>query len=157
MKYNVKEHVNVIDTVDSFIAKLNEYSINSKQNKVYDLSIKKGVGKSKYRPNEKDADKPFVTLLFTVADATTRERITLFSVDYVFNDVKDRFKGMYKKVLYLEFLNSVVLGYAIQIENVLKRQNIEKAITINEKLAGQSPAPSNKGKDEDIIKASMQV
>ena len=64
---------------------------------------------------------------------------------------------MYKKVLYLEFLNSVVLGYAIQIENVLKRQNIEKAIAINEKLAGQSPAPSNKGKDEDIIKASMQV
>lgn len=158
MKYNVKEHVNIFNLVEEFINKLNKYSEENKLNKVYNIKITNNVGKSHYRPNEKEgkANKEFVTLLFTLADTETSERITLFSVDYVFNDVKERLKGLYKKRLYEEFLYSVVMGFSFQLESIIKRRNITKAIEIQETLAGKIVGTSTK-EDDELIKNAVKM
>ena len=102
MQFNHKKDVDIIRLCEEFITNLNKMD----KKKVYDLRITDKAGKADYRPNEKKGKehKPGKTIIFTVADVESKERLTLYSATYTFNDVKDQLAGTYKRKLYVLFL-----------------------------------------------------
>lgn len=131
MKFNPKIHINIEDTVKEFIDKMNSFCVENQINKLYEISIKDdylhgtvSIGdKDKKTPNQKTK-----TILFTVADLDTRERITLLSVDYKFKNPSAILTSNYKKALYKELFFNIMLGFSFNFENIIKAEKAEEAL-----------------------------
>ena len=108
-KDNPRDRVNVIELVDKMVANLNKQCEKHEIPKYYKLVIKDGI---KSDPKEHT----FKTLLFTVADLNSMERLTLFSLDYSFKNPAYVLTLPYKRELYTEFLSSCVDVFAINLE-----------------------------------------
>ncbi len=133
MKQNPKEQVNIIELGQEFIKKLNEQCVTNKVNKLYEVSIKDGKLASDNRVSKgdekKNQNKRFKTLKFTVVDLDSRERITLFSTDFVYSNPAEVFKGEYKTILYKEFFYGAVVVFAFNMEATIKQRNLEQVLT----------------------------
>lgn len=135
MKFNPSKHVDVEMLVNSIIDRINEMCEVEKINKLYEVSIKSDYlkGTISIGGKSKKKTKKTKTLLFTVVDLETRERLSLFSVDYQFKNPAEALTSNYKKRLYKEFLYNMVLGFGFNIESIIRADMAEKALenTIN--------------------------
>lgn len=126
---NIKENINIVELVQSYIKILNTSCKENNIKKHYSIDIINGKIPSDIRVKDtKEKRKTFKQLKFTIANLETNERITLFSVDYVLKNPADVFNGDYKKVLYKEFLYSTTSLFAITMENFKKQEKAESLI-----------------------------
>lgn len=147
MKFDSKKHVDLEQFVPSIIDNLNSFAKKESINKVYEVSIKDNyvegtvsIGKTKKRKGNN-----FKTLIFTVTDLESRERLTLFSIDYKFKNPADKLTSNYKKALYKEFLSNVLLAFSFNFENIIRAERAEQIL--------QRTVPTADKEDQDVAKS----
>ncbi len=149
MKLDHKKHIDLELVVQQFIETLNKFAEDKDLKKVYSLDIKDNhvdgivsVNKAKKKASAKKK-----TLSFVVASLENNERLTLLSIDYRFNNPAEILSSKYKLALYKEFLSSILTGFAINFENIIRASMAEELLANNLKNNVQ----------EDIEKASSYL
>lgn len=138
MKYNPKVHVDIEELTDKFIDRLNKFAIDQNLDKIYSLDIKVNKLKGNVSIGDKKENNNSIrTLVFSVSNLENREKLNLFSVDYQLKNPAEALKGTYKKALYIEFYFSVLQGFSLNFENIIRQQRAEDLITNNMKLEAE--------------------
>lgn len=142
MKHNPKEVINIIALVDEFVNTLNNKCEKAKIQKHYIIRLKDGM----WHPNTEqvkkgEKSKRCKTIMLTVADLDTKDRLTLFSLDYVFNNPADCLTAPYKRTLYRELLYNAVGVFALNMESALKSRQVNKKLSDPKTFAAHAKEP----------------
>lgn len=126
---NFKQKVDIVQLVDEFISIMNKRCEDNSVPSLYEVGIREGDVKSPNPINMKKgkSNNKFKTLRVTVSDLNTHERLTLFSVDYVYHNPSELLTSDYKKVLYREFLfNTTGMFLLTSKEGMQHRQQVKR-------------------------------
>jgi len=129
MKVNPKETINIVELVAAYVTTLNKRCVIHKVPKVYDVRIIKGTTvPSKEEVAKGVKPQRCKRIIFTVANTENKERLTLFSLDYVIKNPADTLKAPYKRVLYRELLFNAFGAFGFNLETSIRNAAVDKTL-----------------------------
>lgn len=131
-----KSKLDAVELINDFVKQLNKGCEQSEIARRYEVTIKntKLVSDTKVGANKEGKSKTIKLLMY---DLETNERMTLFSVDYVFKNPSDVLNVGYQKILIRELLYTSFASTAFTLESTIKTERVNQLLN-RQKENGQS-------------------
>lgn len=133
MKHN---NIDIVVTIEEMVRRFNKQNEEAKTDKLYSISIN-----SKKQPvegsstNQKKGGKTIKCLSLYLNDLKTGERLLLYTNSFIPKSPAHLLTTNYKVLLYREMFYNFFAFSAINIENIKRKEQAEKAIQTATKLA----------------------
>lgn len=131
-----KENVNIIDLVDAFISTLNKNCVIHKIPKVYEVILTDSITRPSVTDSAKGVTpKKCKRITLRLAHLETKERIELWSLEYVVKNPADLLTAPYKRTLYRELLYNALGTFAFTMETTIRQQRMKDATSTADKFS----------------------
>lgn len=137
-----KSKLDSVELLNDFVKKLNAGCEASDIARFYEVTIKDTKLSSAVRVGSDKKNGKSKTIRLVMYDLETKERMTLFSTDYVFKNPSEVLNSDYQKVLIRELLYTSFASTVFTLESTIKSQKVNELFKDGHRDNGDSSEAS---------------